>query len=213
MERESRFRSRVHPYSQQERATNTVFIHIPKTAGNSIARAVFGSDSGLGHDRARRYLEADPHRFAESFKFGIVRNPYDRLLSAHTYLTAEPIGWNDRAFRAAYLDSTGSFSEFVASLEEESVWGKVSQWTHFVPQHEFLCIGSALVVDLVGQFEDLDGALKRVSEVMRLGSVALPHLNASKGPKWPGEFTPAMKQIINHRYRRDFEMFGYELEA
>lgn len=72
------------PYNEVEKEKEIIFIHVPKCAGRSVRKAV-----GLprdGHDRALWYKFHDPEKFRRYFKFTVVRNPWDRLVSAYFYL-------------------------------------------------------------------------------------------------------------------------------
>lgn len=57
------------------RQYNTIFIHIPKTAGSSM-QAVLGHG---GHETIYHFMEQDG--FDGAFKFAFVRNPWDRFIS------------------------------------------------------------------------------------------------------------------------------------
>ena len=54
---------------------NTIFVHIPKTAGSSI-QEVFGHG---GHETIHHFMNHEG--FGEAFKFAFVRNPWDRFIS------------------------------------------------------------------------------------------------------------------------------------
>ena len=68
---------------------DAVFVHIPKTGGVSISKALFDSGTVGGHRPAQTYrLIYGAERYAQMFTFGFVREPLDRLASAFAYLKA-----------------------------------------------------------------------------------------------------------------------------
>jgi hypothetical protein len=60
-----------------------IFIHIPKTAGASIALSLFNEPPR--HVHYRDFEIANPDKFRRYFKFAFVRNPWDRLVSSYFY--------------------------------------------------------------------------------------------------------------------------------
>lgn len=66
--------------------TRSVFIHIPKTAGRSLVKGLYGLNS-VEHAGAEWYQRIDALRFESYFKFAFVRNPWDRMVSAWSYLS------------------------------------------------------------------------------------------------------------------------------
>ena len=78
------------PYDKKN---NIVFIHVPKTAGTSISKQIFG-DEGFGkafsHSSLSDYLREDPSihvlqdtkaASSDQFIFSVVREPYERFYS------------------------------------------------------------------------------------------------------------------------------------
>ncbi len=65
--------------------TGVIFIHVPKAAGSSIKTEIYGKPQ-FGHRRIAEFYAYDRARTAAFFKFAFVRNPWDRMLSAFTYL-------------------------------------------------------------------------------------------------------------------------------
>jgi hypothetical protein len=68
-----------------------IFIHIPKTAGTSVARTLFGQ--GSRHVPYFEYEKVNGRKFNRYFKFAFVRNSWDRLVS--TYFFLKKGGLND----------------------------------------------------------------------------------------------------------------------
>lgn len=71
-------------YSHFADRSQCIFIHIPKTAGTSVALTLFGH--GSRHVPWFRYQQANPVKYRRYFKFAFVRNPWDRLVSSYFYL-------------------------------------------------------------------------------------------------------------------------------
>lgn len=183
-----------------------IFVHIPKTAGISLCTALFECKGG-GHLTARAYRALFGSRaFGAYFKFTFVRNPWDRLVSAYTFLSQGGANERDRRWAASVLGRFGSFDEFVLRwLDERSVYAQI----HFVPQWEFVVNGQGQVcMDFVGRFERLAEDFEYVID--QLGRVCtLPLANASQRSDYRDYYSSASRRRVAEVYRRDVEQFGY----
>ena len=61
-----------------------IFIHIPKTGGKSVHR-FFGTNWQDHKDISRYAEELTPETFTSYYKFAVVRNPWNRLVSGYNY--------------------------------------------------------------------------------------------------------------------------------
>ncbi len=84
------------------RRAGTVFIHVPKAAGSSIATALYGRR--LGHHPARKLMQEDPAAWAALDKFSVLREPVSRFLSAYSYALAGGTQEGAIRWRAEYDD-------------------------------------------------------------------------------------------------------------
>lgn len=186
-----------------------IFVHIPKTAGVSISRSLFGCLSG-GHAAISHYqMVFDSAAFQRYFKFTFVRNPWDRLFSAYRFLSRGGMTAEDAAWAARNVVPFGSFERFVNEwLSEESI----RSYPHFIPQKEFVFLpgGTAPAVDFIGRFERLQADFEAVCR--RLGVEArLPHENqaGAADQTYREAYNPGMQRKVAELYGDDIEEFGY----
>ena len=67
------------------RKQQVIFIHIPKAAGTSVARAVLGKRAGhFTAETVRDRMGNDP--YYKLYSFAVTRHPVDRLYSAYRYV-------------------------------------------------------------------------------------------------------------------------------
>jgi len=195
-------------YSGYPNAHCCVFIHIPKAAGTSLTRTLF--DSPSRHLHYTEYECANPRKFRNYFKFTFVRNPYDRLFSAYTFLKKGGLNELDRCWAEQNLASFPDFESFVHGwVTPENIWS----WVHFKPQHFWIYDASLnLKVDFVGRFERMDADVAVVQERLGLPVAPLPKINVTNRPRTDEDpYTAKMRAIVREVYRADFELFDYEL--
>ena len=203
-----------------------LFIHVDKSAGTSIQRALkphahLRADSrlrrrlvwlgGLNRLGLYRVMEFPEHVNASVvknclpagiydglYKFAFVRNPWDRLVSLYAQLIRDPNDPNLHRNRAA-----NGFENFVRLEIQRNK-------SH---QHTFVCDGNGnLIMDFIGYFERLEEDFAKVCH--RLGvNAALPKANPSKHDTYQSYYTPATREMVAEHYRRDIEMFGYDFDG
>lgn len=188
------------------RNTTSIFIHVPKAAGKSVATSLYCDDKP-GHYYASDYKREDPVFFETAFKFGFVRDPYDRLESAYNFLTSGGGNKEDREIGNILLSETTSFTDFVINWLTPD---RLYFWQHFVPQVDFLCISGKLAVDYVARFETLENDFDVIVERLALMNVQLASLNKGKLVEKEGRgVLDECKLKVRELYKADYETFGY----
>jgi hypothetical protein len=186
-----------------------IFIHIPKCAGVSVNRTLFGNLAG-GHMTLEEYLNVfEPEHIDAYFKFTIVRNPWDRLVSAYFFLKKGGFGDRDRDWFNEELSSFASFDDFVKRwVNEENIW----KWHHFRPQYHYMLDKREKVpLDFIGFLENLDEDFAFISQRMGL-TVALPKSNKSEHNNYQDYYSEESKEIVKSVYSRDIQMLGYNFD-
>ena len=200
------FGDRFNPYIPANDDTRSIFIHVPKCAGTSVARSIYGSSDS--HLPISRYAAFDPKRFEHYFKFTFVRNPWDRLLSAYTYLA--PGAKGETPWSHQNLREFRDFEAFVLALRDPATRKRVLRFLHFRPQISWLTLpgGAIPPLDFTGRFERLAEDFDAI--VTRLGVDAeLPRLNASNAGPYREAYSTQMRNVVAEVYERDIRAFGY----
>jgi len=184
---------------------NFVFAHVPRTGGISISGALepfadMPADPAIQtHDTLAVLLARHPET-AGHFKFGFVRNPWERLVSFYAHA---------RRYLAPTVPEMQSldFPGMVRALDRDEPWTR--RIFAFRPQRDFFCDeNGAQLGDWIGRFERLEQDFRTVCR--RIGvSAALPLRNASEHGPYPEYYDARSRDLVRARYRDDIEAFGY----
>ena len=194
--------SLIHSFSIDK----TIFIHIPKTAGISIIKSIYGNVTNEGHRSIYFYKQVFEKNFKDFFTFSFVRNPYDRLYSSYKFLQTGGMNEHDKVAFQKYLSKFSDFEDFVLNgLNNEIIYEII----HFVPQSEFICNKNGeILVDFVGRFENLNDDLNSISRKIKK-ELALEHHNKNFKKDYKKIYNQAMKTKVYEVYNRDFVLFNY----
>ncbi|MCK8480550.1 sulfotransferase family 2 domain-containing protein [Psychroserpens algicola] len=199
-----------HVYQQFD-ATQSIFVHIPKAGGISIIKSLYGETAGgFGHPTYRRFLKLyGNRRFNTYYKFTFVRNPWDRLYSAYSFLKKGGMNHLDAQFSKEVMTEVDTFEDFVMHwLTPE----RMNSWIHFIPQFTFITNDSnKIMVDFVGRFENFQEDFTTISKHIGVNQ-PLIHLNKTKDKKqhsYRDAYTNEMKSRVAELYKTDIELFKY----
>lgn len=204
------------------RIQRIIYVKTPRTAGTSVREALletlqpatlvdgksfpFPSRRRLRRSRlivvgdvvATRLRRRFPRIWSESHSFAIVRDPYDRLVSA----------WK-------YCPSTRELSllEALAGGRPRKRWWRCydHDFVHFtMRQSDFLVEDGCIIVGAVLRFEHLHHELEAFFRGIGIELPALPHRNRSERPREVlSQLCPDTLAVANHHFAPDFEHFGY----
>ncbi len=185
---------------------NTIFFRIPKTAGQSVSFALFGT-RGAGHINVKTAkLLFGKRNFENFFKFCIVRNPWDRLVSAYTYLSE---GGSNKVETAWINENISRFSNFREFVKQSLPKEEVLREQHFRPQYTFVTNRKGEVeMDFIGRLESLERDFDEISDKLGL-EAQLPHVNPSKRSDYRSYYDDETAELAGQLYQKDIEMFGY----
>ena len=189
--------------------SKTIFIHIPKTAGISLVKSIFGDVTLEGHRSVSYYKQVFKNRYSDFFTFTIVRNPWDRLYSSYKFLQKGGINIHDKNAFETHLSIYKDFEDFVINGLNEKIISKI---THFIPQHEFICDKNGeIIVDYVGNFENLNKLVDKINDILK-SEFKIEHHNKTNKKNYKDIYTTEMIVKVNQIYQKDIDIFEYNFK-
>lgn len=197
-----------------------LFIHIPKTAGNAVHKALlpFSEDvpvrTAPHQDGVERFGIQSPNvdvrkhstlaeyqvqlsrdTWGRLFKFTCVRNPWDRCVSSFFSPHRGAVEW-----------SAAAFEQFIRR--------------RVAPSHEFLALGgdedkiaAFRNVDMVMRFERLESDFVMVCEKIGLAPPRLDRINVSTRGDYRRYYRDDdVIELIARRFAPEIEFFGYDFD-
>lgn len=185
-----------------------ISVSVPKTGSTSLHYALMDA---LGEEfRTKSPFPAvyhmpaadikrvmGPRKFESYFSFGVVRNPFDRMVSLY----------HDFRDQRHHIQAK-TFDDFI--LEEfKSCW---QNDVHFLPQVFFLYAESEKITSKIYFFESgLDSIINDISLNFDLGEAKIGHARKSHRNPWESYYTnPKVAATVIEHYKVDFETFSYQ---
>ena len=172
------------------------YIHIPKTAGNSIIHSGNRISSIINHSVEIGKIDVTKlgiNKSKNSNPMTVVRNPYSRFISAYNYLKSGGLNTKLDLYYSEILNSI-SLDEFLSNLHIY-----MFEIIHFVPQHYFTSTNISKIT--IFKLENLIGS--------RSSSLKINKHHNKTSKIFITELTESQREIIRRLYSLDFELFGY----
>lgn len=212
-----------------------IFVHVPKTAGDSVTRALAPYAKPLKrtlwkslrrrlplkdrvdtiylrkHDPASRAIARLGRDVWDSYRsFAVVRNPFDHAVSHYEFM---------KQFRipsVAQKIAGMSFSEYLDYRAKLPFWNDTF-FARLPNQSYFVADASGgLAVNRLVRFEELATDFPAACREIGIEDVSLPHINKtkSKSEKRPFQsyYDDTSIRQVQKLYADDFRLFGYASE-
>lgn len=192
-----------------------VFVHVPKTGGNTIRNVVFERQY-----EGPWFGDRLPDDWQSLFSFGFVRNPFDRVVSAWKMFCEGTVddAWNLPEGKALNL----SLHEVLQlGLDPQAAFGHpryngvkpdamIRLKNHIIPQtHPY---HGLQLVEFIGRFETLQKDFDHICERLAIPSVHLPRTNWTSRSGYQDYFDPNSRALAEELYQHDLKEFGYRYE-
>jgi Sulfotransferase family len=193
-----------------------LFVHIPKTAGNSIQSVLrdYSEDQLLAlrkqqdgverfglrnprykikkHSTLREYRDAlGDEQFRNLYKFTCVRNPWDRMVSYYFTPTQNPETWNQKKFREIISQAVSVADYLRLDDDDPDPFGNV---------------------DCIMRFENLTDDFRTVCGQLEISPATLPQYNRSNREHYSKYYDEELRELVRTQFAVEIERFGYTFE-
>lgn len=178
-----------------------VFIHINKTGGTSIAKAI-----GMEKNHFTAFdLEniVDKETWKKTYKFSFIRNPWDKVLSHYK--------WRVVTNQTKLRDRSTTFDHWVkVTLGPNKDTFFYDKPRMFMPQINWLKDSRGQIcMDSIGRFESIEDDFKRIA--LQIGiETKLPHLNATLKTNYRDFYDKKTRSLVADWFQEDIAYFNYK---
>jgi len=192
-----------------------VYLINPKVACSSIQASINSAstsltDDGVAAHRAGTFVKELSGIEKKYYKFTIVRNPFQRLVSCYEnkYHNDKEYSGKKEKYYDYYLfgilKKDRGFADFVKRV---CVIPNKFADRHFCSQYDLIYRDGICLVDFIGKFERIEEDYKIISDKFSLPP--LPHFNQSGKNNWMDYYTIDLAHTVFRKYEKDIKHFQY----
>jgi len=213
-----------------------IFIHNPKCGGTTVRDSLKRFDThahwywgqtkinDITIDKAHMSLSILRMHFPEAFKlmskyfvFGVVRNPYKRVISSYNevfFKEFENVMNGSESFDAYKV----RLNDFIAKMSAEQIKGWTQSHRHFILQKNMFYVGRKCYADLILKLEELEQAPAVLSvfseQLSKVSEMWVKRKNERKKDgvdlRIENVLTKDSFRKVEQLYSEDFALFDYE---
>ena len=195
-----------YPFFIKDR-TDIIFVHITKNAGTSIAKAFNMNPITANTDIKKHYTASQIYDlvgsniYNDAYKFSVVRNPWDRMLSYFFF--------RKRTMKKEFLQNDFSFEDWLLYLDTNNLLGGNYQLGR--SQFDWLSINNTSIeLNKIIKFETLEQEVKVVANTIGIKLNELEKINSnSQQVDYKNYYNTTTKNIISKYYQKDIDVFKY----
>lgn len=194
---------------------NFIFIHVPKSAGQSVTSRLGGPSRDIPAHAPLSFLQ--PQVRADRFTFGFVRNPWDRMVSLYSFLCTKRIKAHESATYQEHIRQIG-FEEWLFYdaffMHQDQAW-RTEELAPMQQRSQMFWLEGC---DFIGRVENLEDDFAAVAVKIdlrprfleRVGlKKPIPHRNRSRREKYQGYYSDESRAFVERHFAPEIEKFGY----
>ena len=199
---------------------NFIFFHLYKCGGMSLRKLLADNPKGSfellgGHclpkDLEKHYAARGKQKeFDEMFKFTIVRNPFDFLLSTYHYAkTFSNHFWHKDVIKMDFKDFPKFYLKYIAIHATSRPHGsnKVIKPYDYIHNDD-----GKIIVDFVGKLENYHKDIKYIGDKIGADTSSIPKVNVNKNndKAYQDVYDKDTREFVEKHFAKDLEYFEYE---
>lgn len=186
---------------------NCIFVHIPKTAGKSITHFLGKFEPGPVHRNIFHYRsELDNETFNKYYKFAVVRNPWDKMVSEFFFQSQRTDG---RAIRSNFIDYLKLGNRYQVGNQLDLIATPTWVWDPNKEDHIIKHENTTILVDEIFFFENLDSATRKLAKKFDI-QTPFPLLNKSDHKAYQSYYNDESYELVRKSHLRDINYFNYK---
>lgn len=178
-----------------------IFIHIPRSAGNSIQTALGPYADDKITDAGNEDICIDNVDYRDIFKhtsldvyskyynlddyliFTSIRNPWDRMLSLCFFYS----GKFDKVHFKRYLRSART-------------------------THDYMTVNGKVYLDNIIRYEQIEYDFNKITKKLGLPDITIPHMNSRKHDSYKEYYDEETIELVYSKFKIDIDRFGYQFD-
>ena len=215
-----------------------LFIHVPKTGGNSIQNILkdYSEDRIVGLKRNQKIIQRfevrnekyntskhttltqyksvmDAELYNSLFKFAVIRNPWDRMISFYFSPHLGGRGWNRYAF-FELVKNVQPVRHYICQKKGLTIVIPLRNIFREFGVH--LHLGNKRIdtdIDFLIRFEQLNKDFTTVCEKLNIPFTPLPRVNRSKHNHYSSYYDDETKEAVRLKFADEIAAGNYRFEA
>ena len=210
-----------------------LFIHVPKTGGNSIQGILKNYSEDIiitrkkgenGFDerfelKNRKYKikkhaslyqykkVLEPDIYNSLFKFAVIRNPWDRMISYYFSPNLGVVKWEKEKF-IKFVNNVKPLKYYIA---EYNLLDKVFYELNLNVKNDRSKLDEN--IDYIIKFENIEKDFEKVCKKLSIPYQTLPVVNKSYREHYSKYYDEELIELVKRKYRDEIELFNYKFET
>lgn len=180
-----------------------IFVHVQKSGGTSIVNFFKNPKNHNKISIDIKYLNEKKEDINDYFKFTVIRNPWDRMVSFYHY-HKEKIIKNDNPTKTWEYLKDLTFKKFLKSTKFQK-WALVNNITDFITYNK------KIYIDYYINFDNFENDFKVVKQISGMENELLEK-NKSIHKSYKHYYNDKSKKIINFLFKKEIKFFNFKFD-